>query len=336
MWLLARQSRDASAIAVVYSDQNIVLYDLETAELTRQIIGYNDEVIDTIFLSSTPGADTHLAVASNSSQIRLYTLESLDVRLLHGHSDIVLCLSSGARGLVLGSGAKDNTARIWHQDTSTELAEASWTQHAVCEGHAESVGSIAFPKKAQTLSELLYVFTGSQDRSIKMWDLSSVSQQSQKKTRKLHTLTSVVAHEKDINALDVSPDDELLASGSQDKTAKIFKIVFSSTSKGSTGELKHLGTCKGHKRGVWDVKFSPSERLLATASGDKTIKLWNLADFTCVKVSRQTPPSRLPMPFLDTRGPYKFSPAAKLHQPRVTHCLCRIRWARQIMGFAGR
>ena len=34
----------------------------------------------------------------------------------------------------------------------------------------------------------------------------------------------------------------------------------------------------GHKRGVWDVSFSPVEQLLASCSGDLTIKIWNIVD----------------------------------------------------------
>ena len=41
---------------------------------------------------------------------------------------------------------------------------------------------------------------------------------------KLKSLTTLKAHDKDINALDVAPNGKLVATGSQDKTAKIFEV----------------------------------------------------------------------------------------------------------------
>lgn len=122
-----------------------------------------------------------------------------------------------------------------------------------------------------------------------MWDLSGVPLSheggEEDNVVKCKSLTTHKAHEKDINSLDVSPNDRLLASGSQDRTAKIFEIeyVVGSGGKAVRGEIKLLGTCKGHKRGVWNVRFGKAERVLATGSGDKTVKLWSLEDFSCVK-----------------------------------------------------
>jgi U3 small nucleolar RNA-associated protein 13 len=47
------------------------------------------------------------------------------------------------------------------------------------------------------------------------------------------------------------------------------------------------------------VKFGRAERVLATGSGDKTVKLWNLDDFTCVKTFEGHTNSVLRVDFLN-------------------------------------
>ena len=77
----------------------------------------------------------------------------------------------------------------------------------------------------------------------------------------------------------VAPNDKLLATGSQDRTAKLWALP----------QCQLLGTFSGHRRGLWCVQFSPMDQVLATASADGTIKLWALQDFSCLKVSRPWP-----------------------------------------------
>ena len=45
--------------------------------------------------------------------------------------------------------------------------------------------------------------------------------------------------------------------------------------------LVEVRTLRGHKRGVWAVQFSPTQRALVTSSGDRTLKLWSLQDGSC-------------------------------------------------------
>lgn len=79
---------------------------------------------------------------------------------------------------------------------------------------------------------------------------------------------------KDINSVAVSPNDKLLASGSQDRTAKLWSLA----------DMSLAGVFRGHRRGIWCVQFSPVDQVLGTASADGTIKLWALHDFSCLKV----------------------------------------------------
>ena len=289
--------------------------------------------------------DDLLAVATNSSLIRVYDASGLDARLLEGHNDIVLSLDRSGDGGVLISGSKDSTARVWApisvppslralggsraasqiQPDDDTVSPASvgnlpnWQCIAFCDGHTESVGAVAMARQTKGAPgdsgpflgdvdahedgrsvRLKFVFTGSQDRTIKMWDLACVPTAVKSsplpstfdldpESREIgeipgvrcKSLFTLKAHEKDINSLDVSPNDHFLASGSQDKTAKVYEIEYSMSPV--RGSFKLIGTCKGHKRGVWCVKFGRHEKVLATASGDKTVKLWSLSDFSCIK-----------------------------------------------------
>ncbi|KAF7311123.1 U3 small nucleolar RNA-associated protein [Mycena chlorophos] len=280
-----------SSIISVHADQNIMFHSLSTKSLTRQLIGFNDEIVDARMLSTPKKRDAYLALGTNSSLLRIYSVSDFDARLLEGHSETVLCVDAGVNGALLASGSKDRSARLWASESENEEGAWGYGCVAVCEGHAESVGAIALSRQAgtpeATETHSKFMFTGSQDRTIKMWDLSDVPLVAQSDTDvvKCRSLTTLKAHEKDINALDVSPNDRFLVSGSQDRTANVYEIEYVSGSGGraARGGLRLVGTCKGHKRGVWTVKFGRAERVLATGSGDKTIKLWNLDDFTCVK-----------------------------------------------------
>ena len=57
-------------------------------------------------------------------------------------------------------------------------------------------------------------------------------------------------------------------------------------------------TLRGHKRGVWAAAFSPVEKVVATASGDKTIKLWSLQDGGCLRTLQGHAASVLRLSFL--------------------------------------
>lgn len=317
----------------VHADQSLILHStaslsktlpetiIEPLSILRRISGTHDEIIDLAYV--TPDRSL-LALATNSEDIRLVSLASsksdsepatsaryfgADVALLEGHEDIIICLSVDWSGCWLATGAKDNTARLWRIDH----AASSYQLYATFTGHAESIGAISLPSFAppQSSPERTsplehtppFLLTGSQDRTVKRWNILKTPSSSS--SRALYTRK---AHDKDINAISLSPTSSLFASASQDRTVKIW----------STEEGEVQGILRGHRRGVWSVAFAPkdtpsisgengpagsSRGLVLTGSGDKTVKIWSLNDYSCLRTLEGHTNSVLKVVWLPTPPP---------------------------------
>lgn len=75
----------------------------------------------------------------------------------------------------------------------------------------------------------------------------------------------MTGHSDSVNSVSFSPDGEIIASGSSDKTIKLWK-------KDGVPST----TLIGHKGAVTSVNFSPDGKTLASASKDGKVILWNL------------------------------------------------------------
>ncbi|KAJ5738969.1 hypothetical protein N7493_002124 [Penicillium malachiteum] len=302
-------------VMTVHADQTIRMHSIEALsdykpgstlpplKIVRRISGNDDEIIDLAFV----GPDrSMLALATNTESIRLVSVApsadrpsaegeqffGADIAHLEGHEDIIIAIDVDWSGHWLATAAKDNAARLWRLDPKT----SSYTCFAIFTGHAESLGAIALPRTPPPVGSAAYndpvnhppsfMITGSQDRTLKRWDTGKLAPLKGDKTHSPKAIFTRKAHEKDINALDIDHSSTLFASASQDRTVKIW----------DADEGSAIGVLRGHKRGVWSVRFAPhdtpiinsdagtstSRGLIATASGDSTVKLWSLADYSCL------------------------------------------------------
>ena len=298
-------------LLAVHTDQTLTLHSTLMPELgigsqidclpiTGRISGTHDEIIDLAYV--TPDREL-LALATNSEDIRLVALATqessmkkrfgADVALLQGHEDIIICLDVDWSGCWLATGAKDNTARLWRIDHTRE----SYESFTVFTGHAESIGAISLPSQPPPIDSAAHndplshpprlLLTGSQDRTVKRWEITpKTSANGDKKSpRAVYTRK---AHDKDINAIATNHNSSLFASASQDRTVKIWSV--------EEGEVQ--GVLRGHRRGVWSVKFATKDTpsingdsgpassgrgLILTGSGDQTVKVWSLTDYSCLR-----------------------------------------------------
>lgn len=124
-----------------------------------------------------------------------------------------------------------------------------------------------------------FMCSGSQDKTLKIWDFGSVITQYNKQNRKIDeeitckALITTKAHDMEINSIAISPNDQIIASASRDKLVKLW----------NKDKLTLISVLRGHKRGVWCVQFSPIDRCIASSSADKTIKIWSLTDYSCLR-----------------------------------------------------
>lgn len=55
------------------------------------MVGYSDEILDIAYIGDN---DSHIALATNSYDIKLYEIASMNCQLLCGHTDSVLALAT--------------------------------------------------------------------------------------------------------------------------------------------------------------------------------------------------------------------------------------------------
>ncbi|CAM8968469.1 unnamed protein product [Rhodiola kirilowii] len=252
----------------VTADLHFLFYSsLEYAEehldlkLSKRLIGHNEEISDMKFLDDE---ERSIVLSTNLEQISVYDLATMSCSyMLAGHTDRVLCLDTctlnSGKSVIL-SGSKDNTVRLWDVDSRCCIGVGT--------GHTEGVGAASFSKRRKN-----FFVSGSRDRTLKVWSFEVLSDDDGKPISDLRAKAVVVAHDKEINSLAVAPNDALVCSGSQDRTACVWRLP----------DLVRLFVLKGHRKGVWSVEFSPVDQCVLTSSADKTIKIWNLQDGSCLK-----------------------------------------------------
>uniref|UniRef100_A0A7N5K8M8 Transducin beta-like protein 3 n=1 Tax=Ailuropoda melanoleuca TaxID=9646 RepID=A0A7N5K8M8_AILME len=257
-------ARSAGLLLSVTADHNLLLYDTRSLQLQKQFAGYSEEVLDVRFLGPE---DSHIVVASNSPSLKVFELQTMACQILHGHTDIVLALDVFRKGWLFASCAKDQSICIWKMNKAGKVACV-----AQGSGHTHSVGTICCSRLKET-----FLVTGSQDCTVKLWPvpeaLLSKGPAPHSGPVLLQAQATQRCHDKDINSVAVAPNDKLLATGSQDRTAKLWALP----------QCQLLGVFSGHRRGLWCVQFSPMDQVLATASADGTVRLWALQDFSCLK-----------------------------------------------------
>ncbi|SCW00335.1 LAFE_0C01926g1_1 [Lachancea fermentati] len=231
----------SNILIVGFTNGEFRLYELPHFTLIQQLtMGQN--AVNTV---SVNHSGEWLAFGSSKlGQLLVYEWQSESYILKQqGHFDSANALAYSPDGSRVVTASEDGRIKLW--DVISGFCLVTFKEHT------SAVTAVQFAKRGQLL------FSSSLDGTVRVWDLI--------RYRNFRTFTA--AERIPFNCLAADPTGEVVCAGSVDS----FDIHVWSV---QTGQL--VETLSGHEGPVSCLSFSSENSVLASASWDKTIRIWSI------------------------------------------------------------
>jgi guanine nucleotide-binding protein subunit beta-2-like 1 protein len=192
---IATTNENHDMILSASRDKTVMVWQLTRDEVQygypKKALRGHGHFVEDVVISS----DGQFALSGSwDGTLRLWDLNTgLTTRRFVGHDKDVLSVAFSADNRQIVSSSRDKSIKLWNT-----LGECKYTIVSDGEGHSEWVSCVSFSPNAQHP----LIVSGGWDRVVKVWNLSNC---------KLRT--NLIGHSGYINAVAVSPDGSLCASG---------------------------------------------------------------------------------------------------------------------------
>lgn len=313
IWCIA-WSPDGKFLAAASEDRTIRIWQVNTQSCVNTLYGHTSHVLSLAWHPTQP----LLVSGSADLSVRLWQVETGDcLKTWREHTSWVFSVGWNPEGTTIVSGGSDQMLKLWtiqqgcyktirvdtHQVWPVSWSSdgqkvagssgymiklwdvATWYGVADLKGHESQILSIAWSPDGQTL------WSSDHSGRIKCWDLGrdrTLPQPSAKGSQGVERDWNAGCNQGDSNqghhdqvwSLSCHPQGHVLASGSFDRTVRLWDIY--------TG--KCLSVLQGHTDHICSVAFSPDGAWLASAGDDGTIRLWDSQTTECLHVLRPARP----------------------------------------------